>query len=351
MKKYFPFLLLICFAFSTCRDDDPINLDQPKGDVSKGVYVINEGTFTLTSGSLSLYNPDSQKVENDVFRRINNRPIGDVFQSMYLYNDKYFAVVNNMQKIEVLNSQTLKSEALIEGLNSPRYFLPVNASKAYVTDLYANGIWIIDPSTYQVLRKIGYEQDKDTLLNNWTEQMIMHKGEVFVCAPKQQEILVIDAGTDTITKVLMVKAEPQWMQLDKNNKLWVLCDGAVNGKNSYLYCIDPDAKRIIRTFEFESRARAVSELKINAEGDVLYFIYKDVYRMSVTDNALPQTPFITAGSKQFYGLGIDPNNNDIYVSDAVDNVQQGYVLHYTSGGAFKHQFQVGVSPGEFLFVQ
>lgn len=350
MKKYIFLLLFVCGCLFSCNDKPEV-IDPPKGDISKGVFIINEGTFTFGNASLSFYDPDSQKVENDIFNRINNRPVGDVFQSMYAYNNKYFCVVNNMQKIEVLNKETLKAEAVIEGMNAPRYVLPINTSKAYVTDLYAKGIWIINPTTNQLLKKIDYKPNIDTALNAWTEQMVLHNNEVFVCAPRQKEVLVIDANKDEITQTIAVEAQPQWMQKDKNNNLWVLCDGSIDNQYSKLYCINPQSKAILKTLTFDSKTRAVSELKINAAGDELYYIYKNVFRMSIDDNTLPQAPVIEAHTKQFYGLGIHPVSNEIYISDAIDNIQPGNVYRYLQSGELKHQFQVGVSPGEFLFVE
>ncbi|RYD78933.1 MAG: YncE family protein [Sphingobacteriales bacterium] len=350
MKKYL-FLLFAALAFLASCTDKPEKIDPPKGDVSKGIFIVNEGTFTFGNASLSLYNPDSQKVENDIFNRINNRPIGDVFQSMYVFNDNYFCMVNNMQKIEVLNSQTLKSEAVIEGLNAPRYFQPINTSKAYVTDLYANGIWIINPTTYQKTGKIDFQPDKDTALNNWAEQLILYNNEAFVCIPRQKKLIVINTDTDKITDTISLSAQPQWIQKDKNNHVWILADGAIDHVNSKLYCIDPENKSIIRTFTFNSNKIAVSELKMNASADTLYYIYKDVYKMTISEVELPQTPVISAGSKQIYGLGIDPKTSEIYISDAIDNIQPGKVYRYNSNGKLIHDFQVGVSPGEFLFIQ
>src|SRR5690606_36015338 len=138
----------------------------------------------------------------------------------------------------VLNNESLKAEAVIDGMNAPRYFLAVDASKAYVTDLYANGIWIINPITYHKTGKIIYDKDKDTAMNNWTEQMILYNYEIFVCAPRQKEILVIDINKDEIKHTIPLHAEPQWIQKDKNNNIWVLADGAINGEFSKLYCIN-----------------------------------------------------------------------------------------------------------------
>ena len=34
----------------------------------RGLYIVNEGNFQYGNASLSFYNPDTRKVENEVFR-------------------------------------------------------------------------------------------------------------------------------------------------------------------------------------------------------------------------------------------------------------------------------------------
>ncbi len=73
--------------------------------------------------------------------------------------------------------------------------------------------------------------------------------------------------------------------------------------------------------------------------------------MGIEENSLPVNAIITSGGKQIYGLGIDPKNSEIYLGDAIDNIQPGNVYRYSADGKLIHSFQAGVSPGEFLFVK
>jgi hypothetical protein len=83
---------------------------------------------------------------------------------------------------------------------------------------------------------------------------------------------------------------------------------------------------------------------------MLYFLNAGVFRMSINDSQLPATAFIPGTSGNFYGLGIHPISGDVYVSDAIDFVQQGKVLRYSSAGTLSSDFTVGIIPGDFLFV-
>ena len=70
--------------------------------------VVGEGQFGYGTGSLtSLSNLGS--VTQDIFRRINNRPLGDVPQSLVKIGNYYYIPVNNSKKVEVVDSKTFKS--------------------------------------------------------------------------------------------------------------------------------------------------------------------------------------------------------------------------------------------------
>ena len=71
--------------------------------------------------------------------------------------------------------------------------------------------------------------------------------------------------------------------------------------------------------------------------------------MQIDEDNLPLNNFIANDGKMFYGLGIDPQNSTIYVSDAVDYTQQGYVFRYQLNGSAIDSFKVGIIPGYFCF--
>ena len=73
-----------------------------------------------------------------------------------------------------------------------------------------------------------------------------------------------------------------------------------------------------------------------------------VYEFGILDTSLSTSPII---ARSFYGLGYDPVLNEIYGSDAVDFVQQGWVYRYASTGSVIDSFQVGIIPGSFAFQQ
>ncbi|NJK94136.1 MAG: hypothetical protein HC905_03645 [Bacteroidales bacterium] len=81
----------------------------------EGVFILNEGNYTYGNSSLSFYNTQSRQISNQVFFKTNGFPVGDVLQSMTLMDSLAFLVVNNSGKVLVMNANTFKFKAIIQG--------------------------------------------------------------------------------------------------------------------------------------------------------------------------------------------------------------------------------------------
>ena len=143
-------LLTVAGGLLTSCSESPVDTVYFDFSENKGVYIVNEGNFMYGNSSLSFYNPTEKRVYNQVFMSRNGAPLGDVAQSMYLWNGKGYVVVNNSGKIYVIDSKTAEFKGSISGLSSPRYIHIFNAQKAYVTDLYARKISIFNPETFEI---------------------------------------------------------------------------------------------------------------------------------------------------------------------------------------------------------
>jgi glutamine cyclotransferase len=349
--------LLAVWLFSSCSKS-PVETVFFDFSGNKGVYVVNEGNFMYGNSTLSFYDPEAKRVYNQIFISRNGAPLGDVAQSMYLWNNYGYIVVNNSGKIYVINSKTAEFQGNVSGLSSPRYVYVLNSQKAYVTDLYAKKITIFNPETFQITGKISVINSKSQFNQHSTEQMVPYKNLLFVnCWSYDNKILVIDTNTDQLKDSIEVFKQPNSMVLDKNNKLWVMTDGGFNGsaygyEQPGLLKIDAETREIERTYRFPLGDHPI-KMCVNPSGDSIYYINRHVWRMSVTDKKLPEIPFISSENTNtyggFYSLGIDPSTNEIYVGDALDHKQNGYVRRYSRAGNLIDKFKVGISPGNFAF--
>ena len=317
-----------------------------------GLFVINEGNFQYGNASLSYYNPATKSVENEVFYRANAMKLGDVAQSMTLYGDTGWIVVNNSHVIFAIDPATFKEKGRIENLTSPRYIHFLSDEKAYVTQLWDNRIFIVNPKRYEVT---GYiECPAMTMESGSTEQMVQWGKYVFVnCWSYQNRILKIDTTTDKVVAELEVGIQPTSLVLDCYGKLWSITDGGYEDspygyEAPSLYCIDAETFTIEKQFRF-AKGDAPSEVQLNGRGDKLYWINNDVWAMDVTADRIPVKPFIPYSDTLYYGLTIDPRSGEVYVADAIDYVQAGKIYRYSERGERLDEFYAGITPGAFCW--
>lgn len=351
------YLLIYALGLFSCSDS-PVETVFFDFTGDRGVYVINQGNFMYGNSTLSFYDPDTKRLVNHVFQARNGAPLGDVAQSMTLWNNLGFIVVNNSGKIYIIDSSTAEFKGSITGLSSPRYIHVINSQKAYVTDLYARKITIINPSTFQITGDIPVSNPSSEFSQHSTEQMIQYKNLVFTnCWSYDNKILIIDTDTDQLVDSIEVFKQPNSLVIDHENKIWVLTDGGFEG-NPYGYeragllKIDAETREIERSFRFAQGERPQG-LCLSAGKDSLLFLNRHVWKMGVADLKLPAQPFIVSSHTDvyggFYSLAIDPLNSEIYVGDAIDHAQNGIVYRYSPSGKLNDQFKVGISPGGFAF--
>lgn len=338
-------VVFVLFLFGCGKDQPigPVNSDSNHTTVKgRGVFILNEGNYNWKNASLSFFNTDSCRLSNDIYNTANSRPLGDVAQSMVIKDSLGYILVNNSKVIEVIHTGTYKSAGTISGFNSPRFMQIINSTKAYVTDLYNNSIYIVNYTARSITGQIT--------VNGWTEQMVKYGDYVFVCNMKESSVLVVNSLTDLVADTINTIKEPNSIVIDKFNKIWVLCSGGyMHEQVPALLKIDAATVVIETTFQFPSQNLSPAELTINKWGDTLYYINEGIYRMPVSSTSLPTNPFIAKGSRLFYGLGIAPDNSWIYASDAIDYVQCGYIYRYKPDGACVDSLKAGIIPGFFCF--
>ena len=342
---------MVLLTLSGCMKWDYGKME-PFTTSKRGLFIMNEGNFQYGNATLSYYDPDSKTVENEVFYRANAMKLGDVAQSMTIRKDTGWVVVNNSHVVFAININTFKELGRIKGLTSPRYIHFVSDKKAYVTQIWDNRIFIVNPQSYSIT---GYiDCPNMTMESGSTEQMVQYGKYVFVnCWSYQNRILKIDTTTDKVVDQLTVGIQPTSLVLDKNFKMWTITDGGYKGspygyEAPSLYRIDAETFKIEKQFQFKLGENP-SEVQLNGEGDELYWINKDIWRMSVDAEQVPENPFLDYRDTRYYGLTIDPESGDVYVADAIDYQQQGIIYRYTKKGELVDEFYVGITPGAFCW--
>ena len=355
MKRTFLVLMIaVSIAFVGCKKEkNTVEPTPEEFSVGTGLFILNEGTFTYANSSLSFYDFDKNAVENNLFYRVNDAPIGDVGQSMTKIGDDLYIVVNNSRYIYKVNAKTIKYKAKIEGFNSPRYMLQVSDDKAYVSDLESPGFWSMNLST-NALTFVDYGSATEAMVKIGNEVFMSNWSNYYVPTGSNKTIQVIDGEADTLVATIEVAQEPNEMVVDKNNHIWVLCSGGyMPPQDPALLCIDPAAHTVIKRFDFTAGADSPDGMSIDGAGENIYYLnggYNNlsVYKMSVDAEQIPAAPLIPSEGKWFYNVKINPQNGDIYVTEAKPT-SNGNLLRYTSDGTFVGSYELGMFPSYMLF--
>lgn len=345
MRKLFKIIIFL-FLIGACSEE-PVETIFFDLDTENGIFISCEGNFMYGNGSLSFYNTETKKVTNQLFYARNNAPLGDVVQSLSILGERLFIVVNNSGKIYIADAETAEYLGSVTGLTSPRYVHFISDEKAYVSDLYSTEMTVINPSTFEITGKIDLE-------GHTSEQMVQVGKYVFGSAWSDDEyVLIIDTETDELIHKIKVPYQPKDLKVDKNGKIWVLSEGSYEdseeqGRTAALTRIDPQTFTVEQIYRFEPH-RNPARLEMNSSADSLYFLNDGVWKMSIDSRFLPDSMLIPSNEKLFYNLSVNPENDEIYVTDAIDYTQNAMVYRYSEKAELIDSFRVGINPSDFLF--
>ncbi len=358
IHSLFPIFLI--FSLVSCNDDDVT-----PGDLSvfdNGVFIINEGNFTDSDGSLSFFDPDSLSVKQKVFESINNRPFAGLFQSLIFYQDRGY-LVDQAGRIEVVNEKDLFSvSAITENLVLPRYFAG-HDNKGYVTDWgpydenFSN-----KESKVKVFNLDNLAMTGELVTASRPEDILILNGKVYVANSGANVVSVYSTSDNQLIKELETGYGPTRFVPDKNNNIWVICTGAYITTGS-LVGIDTGSDQILSTLELSAYAPN-GRVAIDDAGETIYFMSEQwasdfsytetvIYRVKLSLEGI--APGFGEGPERFlegrnwYGLGMDKDQEIIYVADAVALQGNGTVYRYDLDGELVDSFSVGRGPRDFVF--
>lgn len=368
---------LVALVLFSCKPD-PIPVDpsddpttdtiEPADDtivpslvVGKGVFVINEGNFSYANSSLTFYDTEKDSVINNLFYRVNGAPIGDVGQSLALIDGKLYIVVNSSNYIYKMDASTIKINLnqpyMLTGFVQPRFMHVVAPNKAYVSDLASTVLWIINPKDMTHTGNIEMGKSTETMLQVGRELYVTNWSRYYISGMTNNTVQVVDINNDVKVADIQVGFEPNGIVVDKDGMVWVLCEGdsydLLTEVPSTLWKINPATKEstLVRTFD-----ESALNLAIDPSGSYLYCVYGgdwtnggDLRRIDIAQPDVFDDFVIPSEGKMFYKIAVNPDNGEIYLTDAKNYTTNGTVYRYSSDGVLLSSFDAGICPGFMLF--
>ena len=337
-----PAIVATTLLISSCEKDEN-NTGGGAYLYGSNVFVTCEGPFVGGTGSVSAYNRDRDSVSNDLFMAANGTPLGNIVQSMAINGSSAYIVVNNANKIKVVNKNTFVQTAEITGISQPRYMIVKN-NKGYLTEWgtgSTGNVKVIDLNSNTITATIPVGEGPEWLLE--------HNGKIYVCNSgafnTATTVSVIDLATNAVTATVNVGTNPTGIVADKNGKLWVVCNGTFGGNNGTIEKINTTTNLVETSIPLNADGYQ-TRLSINITKDKMYFNLGGVVKQLDVATETVST-FI---SRNAYSLACDRYTNNIWLSDAGDFQSNGKIIRYNiTSAAAVDSFEVGVIPGNFCF--
>ena len=332
----------------SCNHDDTDKARQWNGDV----LIVNEGPFQTGTGTVDAYLSSSGQLQSDVYGTVNGRPLGNIVQSLTVFQDRIYIVINNAGRVEVADYFTFGSIGVIEPLTLPRYFIASPEGKGYVS------CW---DKTIRVINLSSLELTGSIPTGSGPDEMAIAGGRLFVINSggfgTDSTVTVIDMISNEVIATLEVGHRPVGISQDQDGVLWVLCSGkgwngfpAAGDSQGKLVKIDPQTLEMAVEAEFGNPGIHPDNLAMAEGGMKFFFNMPDgIHFYDAVQQSFSNGPFVPRHS-MFYGLGLDKLNGTMYAADPVDYVQNGWVFRFrASDGEAIDSFRVGVVPGSFWF--
>ncbi|PWV56878.1 hypothetical protein C7475_1011398 [Chitinophaga sp. S165] len=332
----------------------------------KGFYLLNEANMGSNKSTLDYFDYETGIYHKNIFPTVNPgvvKELGDVGNDIEIYGSKLYAVINVSHLVEVMDLTTARHIATISIPNC-RY-ITFDKGYAYVSS-YAGPV-LIDPNA-----RLGYVARVDTttltvkdtcVVGYQPEEMVIRDNKLYVAnsggyrVPKYDNtVSVVDLNSFKETKKITVGINLHRMEKDHYGNIYVTSRGDYKNTRSNTYIINAadevsdvlDLPASNMTLSGDSIYMYSTEWSyVTNSNTISYAIVNTKTKSIVTRN------FITDGTdkkiKIPYGLAINPETKEIYVTDAKNYVTPGRLYCFTPDGKYKWDVATGDIPAHFVF--
>lgn len=346
-KQLITRILILIFLAVGCSDDKIVEL--PAGDFADGYFITNEGPFQNGTGTITFAGSDGT-VRQEIFRTVNGEDLGNIVNSMFVYREKAFIVVNNSSKVVVADRNTMEKQAVIEGsgIENPRHFI-VSDGVGYVSnwgdpnDVSDDFISVIDLNSYAILKRIEVGEGPERMLSTPTGLFVALQGGY----GQNNKVLLIDTTLNEVKETIEVGDVPNSLAADNAGNVWVLCGGRPawtgNQTNGSLFRIQPN-DRSTTSFDFGEEEHPGL---LNIDGNQIFFnLDGKVYQMSPSSAELPSEP-LSGLDGYYYSMTV--KNGELYGTDAADFASEGTVKVFSvSSKTLLNTIEAGIVPGSVV---
>ncbi len=366
-SKFYAFsMIALSLIAASCENEEP-STTFPGNSTVAGMFVLNEGTFGAGNSTLSFVDLKNDTLYKDIFGKVNpdvSGNLGDAGNCIAINNGKVYILTSNF--VEIIDAATCKHIKRLE-MNSPRD-IKFYKGNAYVSSY---GVMKDIPNYKGVVYEINtdlLEVTKEVTVGYQPEEMVIKDNKLYVAnsispdynnTEYDKNVSVINLDSFTLEKNIEVAINMHRMEIDSKGNIYVSSRGNYFDIPSNLYVIDTNKDAVVDTLDITVSDMCLSNDKIyvtSAQWSSAIGGYKYSYSLyDINKGNVVPGGFITDGStndiKFPYGVAVNPENNDIYVTDAIDTYipQNGKIYCFGADGKKKWTMEGEIIPAHIAF--
>lgn len=378
MKTRHLIIMLTVMLLAACRGEDEVLIPSTWTQVAppantrevKGFYLLNEGNMGSNKCTLDFFDCTTGYYRENIYAETNPSvplELGDVGNDMQVYGSKLYAVINCSNFIEVMNKANARHIGEIKIPNC-RYIV-FHGKYAYVSS-YAGPVQIdpnarlgyvakVDTATLKVVAEctVGYQPDEMAVVGN---KLYVANSGGYRVPDYDRTVSVIDLGTFTETKKIDVAINLHRIKADSDGFLWVSSRGDYYSVGSDLFVIDSRTDEVVDRLGIAATELCIDDDKLYLYSTEYSYVNKEEWSISYAlidtkTRKVMTRNFITDGTekeiKMPYGIAVNPETKEIYVTDAKSYVVRGTLYCFTPDGRKKWAVTTGDIPAHFAFLK
>ncbi len=328
-----------------------------------GIWIGNQGNFSDNNGSVTHYNPGTGEASTAI------ENFGTIVQSLTLHDGNVYVLSNTSGALDILDAATRERTGQIRGLNSPRYMAVATESKAYVSSLWSNQVYVVDLASQTVVDSVAVGSNP--------EDIAVVAGRAYVANSGfggDSTLSVIDISADTLVATLDTGCDgPRHLEVDAEEELWVFCNGntvysddfseVLGRTNGAAVVLDGATGEIVTRIELASQAGAAAlgqDTYYSPATEQVFFLLhtagaeiEEQYLVFATATNELATQGSLAGEEPVAGIAFDARAERFYVARITDYVSAGFVSVHSAvggivGGAILERIPAGIAPAHIL---
>lgn len=360
----------------SCRDEMPVLKTEetqlapgrPHASI-KGLYLLNEGNMGQNKASIDCFDFTTGIYYHNIFPERNPsvvKELGSVGNDIQIYGNRLYAVINYSNLVEVMDATTAKHIGTIE-IDNCRYITFKN-DKAYISSYagpvgndpyYRKGIVAeVDTATLQITRTatVGYQPEEMVIVDN---KLFVANSGGYMAPDYDRTISVVDLSSFTEVRKIDVAVNLHRIRTDNYGNMYVTSRGDYKGTPSDIYVLDPYTEQVKGKLNIPADNLCISDDKIyiysndwradTGHGNSSYVLY------SITAGKIISDHFINDGTEKNitlpYGIAVNPETKEIFVTDAPSFTDPGKLYCYSSGGYLQWSTTTGDAPAHIVFTR